>query len=142
MKTQITASQKRIDIFYENNSLHSLPFQEKAADYYWFVISITDIIFQNDSSILIPDCSPKNFWFARKKLKLVGCHCSHIVQRCQINSNKVFKTKRFHETNYTERQNIVNNKSINNWMIWFHKIYNCPRMWRRMQRITKLRAIS
>ena len=30
---------------------------------------------------------------------------------------KVYKTKRFHETNYTERQNIVNNKTMNNLMI-------------------------
>ena len=65
----------------------------------------------------MPVCPPNYFWFTKKKFTLFGCHCRNIVQPLFINSIKVYKTKRFHKTNYTERQNIVNNKTMNNSMI-------------------------
>ena len=81
------------------------------------------------------------FWYLFVLLNISRLHCRNIVQLF-INSTKVYKTKRFHKTNYTVWQNIVNNKTVNNSIIWFHKKYNCPRMWRRTQHITKLRILS
>ena len=69
-----------------------------------------------------------------------SCHCTDVI--VVTSCNVVKKKKYFHETNYTESQNIVNNKSMNSSMIWFHNKYNCPWMWRRIQHITKLRAVS
>ena len=68
--------------FYKHNSLYSSSFQEIVVDYYWFVLSYQHYC-QNiwkDSHILIPACPPDYFWFVMKKLKMFGCHCSHILQ--------------------------------------------------------------
>ena len=64
--------------------------------------------------MLIPVCRLIIYGLQIKRLELFGCHCSHLMQRWQVNSIKVYKTKRFHETNYTEPDDVVENKSMNN----------------------------